>query len=101
IQQEFSGEYGDMPPEEERPATALRNAAFLIAGLVVIVWGADLLVDGAVEIARMLTKITMLRAGFTTGCIVRLWLPANHISRSALRCSPAQRSGRATVSRWH
>jgi cation:H+ antiporter len=54
VQREFSDQYGDVPPRRERFAAALRNAAFLIAGLVVIVWGAGLLVDGAVDIARML-----------------------------------------------
>lgn len=51
VRAEFDHEYGDRATSHPRLTFAL-NAFFLFAGLVIVVIGADWLVDGAVELAR-------------------------------------------------
>ena len=53
MREEFAREYGDVPAAHSKRSIALESAMLLV-GLVVIVFGADWLVDGAVDLARML-----------------------------------------------
>ena len=52
IRTEFAREYATPKRELASPAGLVRDSVWLLAGLAVIVVGADWLVDGAVEIAR-------------------------------------------------
>ncbi len=52
VRREFAREYGVTKREVASKADLVRNVVWLVAGLAVIVVGADWLVDGAVKIAR-------------------------------------------------
>ena len=52
VRREFASEYGATKREVASTADLVRNVVWLVAGLAVIVVGADWLVDGAVKIAR-------------------------------------------------